>query len=157
MARLLDRRQASLSPEVQTLALRLSDAGYKLTESRISVLDAAVALPDSFTAADIERWLIEDERSPGAASIFRTLKLLSEIGLLQRIHGVEECHRYTLSNGHAHRIVCTDCGQLVEFEECTLSDLAAQLERNTGYRINTHLLEFFGVCPHCRNSPRRSS
>jgi Fur family ferric uptake transcriptional regulator len=156
MARLLERRQQHLSAEVQTLAQRLSDAGYKLTEPRIGVLDAAVAHHGSFTAADIERWLVDRDRSPGAASIFRTLKLLAEIGFLQRIHGVEECHRYTLSNGHAHRIVCTACGDLVEFEDCALTTLAAQLEHDTGYRINTHLLEFFGVCPHCRSSMRRA-
>lgn len=156
MARLLERRQAVLAPEVQELAEQLSAAGYKVTEPRLSVLEAAAAQRGSFTAADIERWLVECRRSPGAASIFRTLKLLTENGFLQRIHGVDECHRYTLSSGHAHRVVCTGCGDLVEFEECALAELASQLEQNTGYRINTHLLEFFGVCPACRMRTRRS-
>jgi Fur family ferric uptake transcriptional regulator len=149
MTRLLKQRQEHLAPAVQNLAERLVHAGYKVTTPRLSVLDAAVDLPGSFTAADIERWLAIRDRSPGAASIFRTLKLLAELGLLQRIHGFEECHRYTLSTGHAHRVVCTMCGNLVEFEGCELSILANQLEQRTGFRIQAHLLEFFGQCPTC--------
>jgi Fur family ferric uptake transcriptional regulator len=150
MARLLQRRQEALSPEVQELATRLVDAGYKVTSPRLSLLEAAIAHSGSFTAADIERWLAVRDRSPGAASIFRTLKLLTELNLLQRIHGVEECHRYTLSSGHAHRVVCTSCGNLVEFDGCELAELAARLEQRTGFHIREHLLEFFGQCPRCR-------
>jgi Fur family ferric uptake transcriptional regulator len=150
MSRFLKRQQADLPAAVATLAQELSDAGHKVTHPRLSVLSAAYAHPGSFTAADIERWLEEREQSPGTASIFRTLKLLTEIGMLQRIHGVEECHRYTLSSGHAHRVVCVSCGALAEFEDCALAELVGQLERSTGYQISSHLLEFFGRCPHCR-------
>ena len=132
-----------------SLAEHLVSGGYKVTHPRLSVLNAAVAHSGSFTAADIEHWLGERKQSPGAASIFRTLKLLTELGLMQRIHGVEECHRYTLSQGHAHRVVCVTCGDLVEFEDCALKALAERLEQSTGYRIQAHLLEFFGQCPRC--------
>jgi Fur family transcriptional regulator, ferric uptake regulator len=93
MTRLLKSRQDTLPPAVHDLAERLVESGYKVTNPRLSVLDAAVAHEGSFTAADIERWLAIRNQSPGAASIFRTLKLLAELGLMQRIHGVEECHR----------------------------------------------------------------
>jgi Fur family transcriptional regulator, ferric uptake regulator len=150
MTRLLPRQQTQLSAAVRDLAEHLTESGYKVTSPRLGVLDAAVELSGSFTAADIERWLADRQRSPGAASIFRTLKLLTELGMMQRIHGVEECHRYTLSSGHAHRVVCTTCGKLVEFDGCELASLAQQLEQRTGYQIQTHLLEFFGQCPTCR-------
>ncbi len=143
-------QQSALPQAVQALAGQLANAGYKVTTPRLSVLDAAVDHAGSFTAADIDRWLAIRDRSPGAASIFRTLKLLTELGLLQRIHGVEECHRYTLSSGHAHRVVCTTCGRLVEFDGCELAALMQQLEQRTGYLIQAHLLEFFGQCPSCR-------
>jgi Fe2+ or Zn2+ uptake regulation protein len=150
MAHLLKRQPATLSQAVRDLAEQLTESGYKVTSPRLGVLDAAVDLGGSFTAADIERWLAERDRSPGAASIFRALKLLTELGLMQRIHGVEECHRYTLSSGHAHRVVCTSCGNLVAFDGCELAALAQQLEQRTGYSIQAHLLEFFGQCPACR-------
>ncbi|MEN9933746.1 MAG: hypothetical protein RLZZ387_325 [Chloroflexota bacterium] len=149
MARLLKRQEAVLPAEAHALVQQLIAAGYKVTRPRLAVLAAAVEQGSSFTAADIERRLAEQGESPGEASIFRTLKLLTDLGLMQRIHGVDDCHRYALSSGHAHRIVCTSCGRLVEFADCAIEELAARLERATGYRIRSHLLEFFGSCPHC--------
>lgn len=150
MSRFLKRRQETLPPTVTSLAERLIDSGYKVTEPRLGVLEAAVAHGGAFTAADLERWLGANDRSPGEASIFRALKLMTDLGLMQRIHGVDECHRYTLSSGHAHRVVCTVCGRLVEFVDCGIEALARQLEQTTGFAIQGHLLEFFGRCPACR-------
>jgi len=152
MSRFLKRRQETLPADVTVLAERVIDAGYKVTEPRLSVLEAATAHGGAFTAADLERWLAENERSPGEASIFRTLKLFTDIGLMQRIHGVDECHRYTLTSGHAHRVVCTVCGRLVEFVDCGIEQLATKLEQATGFAIQGHLLEFFGRCPACRTA-----
>lgn len=150
MSRFLKRRQGSLPAAVTSLAHRLVESGYKMTEPRLGVLEAAVAHGGAFAAADLEQWLAAHSRSPGEASIFRTLKLLTDLGLMQRIHGVDECHRYTLSHGHAHRVVCTACGRLVEFADCGIEALAARLEQSTGFAIQGHLLEFFGRCPACR-------
>jgi Fur family transcriptional regulator, ferric uptake regulator len=149
VTRFLRRRQPTLPPEVSALAEQLIAAGYKVTEPRLAVLEAAVAHGGAFTALDLEQQLAATGRSPGQASIFRALKLLVELGLLQRIHGVDECHRYTLCSGHAHRVVCTGCGRLAEFGDCEIDDLSARLERATGFRIQGHLLEFFGTCPRC--------
>ena len=150
MSRFLKRRQELLPEQVTSLAQQLIDAGYKVTEPRLGVLEAAIEHGGAFTAADLERWLAGRDRSPGEASIFRTLKLLTDLGMMQRIHGLDECHRYTLSPRHAHRVVCTICGRLVEFVDCGVDELAARLEQVTGFTIQGHLLEFFGRCPACR-------
>jgi len=150
MSRFLKRRQEQLPAEVTAFAEQMIAAGYKVTEPRLGVLEAAVSHGGAFTAADLEAWLAANNRSPGEASIFRTLKLLNDLGLMQRIHGVDECHRYTLSSGHAHRVVCTSCGSLTEFGDCAIDNLVARLEQATGYTIQSHLLEFFGRCPRCR-------
>jgi Fur family ferric uptake transcriptional regulator len=150
MSRFLKRRQEQLPAAVTTLAEQLIAAGYKVTEPRLGVLEAAIAHGGAFSAADLELWLATNDRSPGEASIFRTLKLLSDLGMMERVHGVDECHRYTLSSGHAHRVVCTACGNLTEFGDCAIDDLVARLEQATGYQIQSHLLELFGRCPRCQ-------
>lgn len=149
MTRFLKRRLSTLPPEVRAMAEQLVDSGYKVTEPRLAVLEGAVAHGGAFTALDLEQQLAAAGRSPGQASIFRALKLLVELGLFERIHGIDECHRYTLCRGHEHRVVCTSCGRLAEFGDCEIEELSARLERATGYRIEGHLLEFFGQCPRC--------
>ena len=129
---------------------RISSAGYKATTPRVAVLNAAATYVGAFTAAELAQTLATQGNPLGDASLFRTLKLYTDIGVMQRIHGLAECHRYIMSNHqHAHRIVCTLCGRVTEFAECGLDAMIRALEAQTGYRVVEHLLELFGTCPFC--------
>jgi Fur family ferric uptake transcriptional regulator len=149
MSRFLKARQDTLPPAVTDLAEQLVEAGYKVTQPRLAVLKAATAHNGAFSVHELEQWLIERGESPGIASIFRTVRLLCDINLLQRIHGLDECHRYSLGAGHGHHIVCTKCGKLVRFDNCGVQELISSLERSTGFQITAHLVEMFGLCPAC--------
>jgi Fur family transcriptional regulator, ferric uptake regulator len=149
MSRLLKQQQNALPPIVASMAQQIADDGYKVTQPRLAVLRAAVALSGAFSVTEIEQWLLQRDESPGIASIFRTVKLLCDLGLFQRIHGLEECHRYSISDGHRHHIICTICGALISFDNCGLRELIGSLEQQTGYQISSHLLELFGRCPRC--------
>ena len=135
---------------VEQLAQTLSARGYKLTAPRLAILQSINAMGESFTVNDLEQWLIQANRSPGIASIFRTVKLLIAEGLLQRIHGMDDCHRYSLSRGHQHHVICERCGALTAFDDCELRPMIERLEARTGYHVERHLLELFGRCPHCQ-------
>lgn len=149
MSRFLDARRETLSPAVTALAEQLADAGYKVTGPRLAVLKAATSKSGAFSVQEIEQWLIARGESPGIASIFRTVKLLCELHLLQRIHGLDECHRYSIGPGHGHHLVCTRCGAMERFENCGVQSLVQQLEQRTGFCISAHLVELFGLCPRC--------
>lgn len=150
MSRYLDARRDILPPAVTDLAEQLAEAGYKVTGPRLAVLKAIVAHRGAFSVHELEQWLIARGESPGIASIFRTVRLLVDLGLIQRIHGLEECHRYTLGSGHTHHLVCTHCGDMVRFDDCGMQALVQNLEQQTGYRIIAHLVELFGLCPRCQ-------
>jgi Fur family ferric uptake transcriptional regulator len=136
-----------------TARQRLSAAGYKLTAPRTAIIAAACTYQGSFSAAQLDSTLREHGNPLGDASLFRTLKLFTDIGVMQRIHGIDDCHRYILSSQHhAHRVVCTTCGDIAEFAECGLDSMIRTLEGQTGYRIVDHLLELFGVCPRCHRT-----
>ncbi|WP_254151243.1 Fur family transcriptional regulator [Candidatus Chloroploca mongolica] len=149
MSRLLKQQQALLPAPAHELAAQMAEAGYKVTQPRLAVLRAAVALDKAFTVHELEQWLLQRNESPGIASIFRTVKLLCDLELFQRIHGLEDCHRYSISGGHAHHLICVSCGALKSFDNCGLRDLITTLEQQTGYHINDHVLELFGRCPRC--------
>ncbi|MFV9504369.1 MAG: Fur family transcriptional regulator [Oscillochloridaceae bacterium umkhey_bin13] len=149
MSRFLEARRSSLPDVVAQLADQLAAAGYKVTGPRLAVLQAATTLPGAFSVHELEQWLLARGESPGTASIFRTVRLLCDLDLLDRIHGLEECHRYSLGRGHAHHLVCTNCGALERFDECGMQPLVQQLEQSTGFRVSAHLVELFGLCPRC--------
>lgn len=149
MSRFLDLRRETLPPAVTDLAEQLAESGYKVTGPRLAVLRAINAHQGAFSVQELEQWLIDRGESPGIASIFRTVKLLCDLHLTQRIHGLDECHRYSLGAGHGHHLVCTRCGAMERFEDCGLQVIIGQLEQRTGFRINAHLVELFGLCPRC--------
>ncbi|MFM2309715.1 MAG: hypothetical protein RLY87_1837 [Chloroflexota bacterium] len=141
---------ASAPGRVASALQRISAAGYKLTAPRTAIIDAACTYQGSFSAAQLDETLRVRGQPLGDASLFRTLKLFTDIGVMQRIHGIDDCHRYIMSTEHhAHRVVCTMCGDIAEFAECGLDSMMRTLEAQTGYRIVDHLLELFGVCPRC--------
>ncbi len=149
MSRYLKARQDSLPAAVTNLAEQLVEAGYKVTAPRLAVLKAATVQAGAFNVQEIENWLVQHGDSPGIASIFRTVKLLCDLNLLQRIHGLDDCHRYSLGAGHGHHVLCTSCGVLVRFNQCGVQELIQRLEHSTGFRISSHLVEMFGLCPRC--------
>jgi Fur family ferric uptake transcriptional regulator len=84
-------------------------------------------------------------------SVYRTLDLLNELDLVCRVHGQDECQGYVLSSpGHHHQLICRNCQKTVEFSGSTdLEPFIEAVEQQTGFLIDGHLLQLFGLCPEC--------
>jgi len=96
-----------------------------------------------------------DSGSPvGRATVFRTLDLLANHGFLDRLHLPDGRHAYVLASAvdrHHHHLICSDCGNVIEFEVCSVEPMLTQLSRETNFAISGHVLEVFGVCADCRH------
>jgi len=86
----------------------------------------------------------------GQATVYRTVLLLADLGLLQRVQAADGSCYIALQPGHHHPLICQECRRVVEFDACDLSVLERLLGRETGYRIRGHHLEVFGLCPACQ-------
>jgi len=86
----------------------------------------------------------------GLVTVYRTLDRLEELGLVQRVHREDGCHMLMpAANGHEHYLVCTDCGRTILFQGDDLSALFSRVETKTGFQVNEHWLQLFGICPDC--------
>jgi Fur family ferric uptake transcriptional regulator len=138
------------------LVAAMGDAGYRLTEPRRTVAALIAAREGHFTAND----LIEDARAAdldiGRATIFRALDLLTDLDLLERIDLPSGDHAYVPCQPmrHHHHIVCEDCGTVTDVEDLGLGAAIEEIQRRTGWRVDTHRLELFGRCPACRGQRR---
>ena len=92
----------------------------------------------------------------GLVTVYRTLELFEQFGLACRVHLAEGCHGYVLRQpGHRHILLCQHCGQSVEFSgHDDLDALAARVADQTGYHIDEHWLQLFGICPACQSIER---
>lgn len=135
---------------------KLNHEGLRLTNARrvvIAVLEKA-GIP--LSPQIIHQRSMEAHEEIGLVSVYRTLVLLTELGLVRRVHGHDECQGYVLASpGHHHHLVCRSCAAAVEFSGMDdLSSLIGHIEEETGFVVNEHLLQFSGLCPQCQRSAR---
>jgi Fur family ferric uptake transcriptional regulator len=131
------------------LADRLQQAGYKLTAPRRAVLQVLEAGEHLGPAEVLERGrAIYPTLS--RATVYRTLELLTELGVIRPIYLGDAGPCFTSAEGGHQHLVCSDCGAVIEFDECGVSELEQTLAEQLGFEIQSHLLEFYGRCRTCR-------
>ncbi|MFO7322355.1 MAG: Fur family transcriptional regulator [Chloroflexota bacterium] len=137
----------ALSPRAQ----RLRDAGHKLTNARLAVLDALETGGGHMTSTEILNRVNARDASIGRASVFRALDLFTRLSIIRPtyIDSSMTPAYVMLPDGHHHHIICTNCNRVIEFEDCGLNRLAAELERRLNVQLTGHLLEFYGLCDRC--------
>ena len=133
----------------------LGESGFRLTRPRRKVAELISSQAASFTAAD----LLADARRRGLgigrATVFRALDTFAELGVLERLELPDGEHAYVTCEPrvvHHHHVVCRRCGRATEISGCDLAPWAQQVEERTGYEVDMHRLQLFGLCPRCRQS-----
>lgn len=134
----------------------LRDRGIRVTGARRRLLQ--IIPPDSpFRAEDLWRHVRQVYPDVGRATFFRTLSLLLELGLLERLEERDGTRRYRLctrcGGEHHHHLVCSQCGQDAVVRGDALMELEAALGRTLaaqGFVATGHQVQLFGRCPKCQ-------
>lgn len=87
------------------------------------------------------------------STVYRTITVLCDHNIVLRTTNQEGKSYYQLNHyRHEHYLICKHCQKIIIVEECPLHDLEDKLERQTGFKITDHRLEFIGLCPDCKNN-----
>lgn len=131
----------------------LREHGYRLTSPREVVIDVLAEAQRALDATQIYDEARQAYPALGLVSVYRTLDILAELELIQRVHHNEGCHAYIAEfTGHQHLLICKSCGRIEFFEGDDLDDLFARVARESGYRIDEHWLQLYGLCAECRQN-----
>ena len=135
----------------------LTAKGLKLTNQRLIVLKVLDKHRDIHMAAeDIYKLVKAECPDIGLATVYRTVQLLLEMQLVDRINLDDGCVRYEI--GHRvdgeskhthHHLICKDCGKVLSFNDDLLEELENHIEKMTGFRVLDHELKFYGQCKDC--------
>jgi Fur family ferric uptake transcriptional regulator len=129
----------------------LSDAGFSDTRARRAVVQALCEARTGATPADLLARGRRQHAALGQVTVYRTLEILEGLGLARKLHQEDGCSCYAVSSrGHAHHVICRACRAAVEFEGCRIDDVLREVSARTGYTVESHFLELFGLCPACR-------
>jgi Fur family ferric uptake transcriptional regulator len=130
----------------------LQQSGFRVTRPRKAILEVLSQTGGSLKPEEIQQRADPFCPGIGLVTVYRTLTLLADLGCIRRVHQDDHCHGYARANlAHGHHVVCRRCQQVVEFAGSEdIGAMIGQVARQTGFRIDDHLLELMGVCPDCQ-------
>ena len=137
---------------MEDLKKRLQATQRKMTPQRQIVLQVILDHPGEHLSAEkIYDILRGPESEIGLATVYRSLELLSDLGILQKMEFGDGCSRYEVnttdpSQHHHHHLICTSCGKVLEFEDDLLDDLEHDIMEKSQFNILDHQVKFFGFC-----------
>jgi Fur family transcriptional regulator, ferric uptake regulator len=129
----------------------LSEAGVRLTRQRVRVLTELMGERDDVTAQELFERLRSGGERLGLATVYRTLGLLAEAGVIDSLshRPGELCYRWC-GQGHHHHLVCSSCHRVVELADCELDPWLDRISRAHDFVTTGHRLEVSGLCAACR-------
>jgi Fur family ferric uptake transcriptional regulator len=160
-------RAASLAPRIQDGETRASVSlmaqawdeelrarGYRVTPQRQLVLEAVTKLEHA-TPEEICADVQQTARGVNISTIYRTLELLEQLGLVTHTHLGHGAPRYHLAAEAEHvHLVCSECGRVTQVGPETVNALVAALKDTQGFETDVGHLTVFGKCADCRAGAR---
>ena len=127
----------------------LETKNLRITAPRRAIIDAAFGTEDHFTAEQLLEKSRQLDPSVSRATVYRTLPLLTESGLVHEMDFGKDYKiydpNYANSPNHNH-IICEDCNKIVEFESDQLEKLEGEISRELGFKVKTQQLKITGSC-----------
>lgn len=143
------------APPLAELTEQLRRGSRKITGPRQAILAVLRRRRSPLTHKQLHAALGAD--ACDLATVYRNLRTLEELGLVQRCDFGDGSARFELNPGgpsqHHHHLVCRGCARIVELQECLPPGLEAGIAQRHGFADVTHHLEFFGLCADCRQPP----
>jgi Fur family ferric uptake transcriptional regulator len=127
----------------------LATKSLRLTSQRQAIIEAVFSTREHFTADQLLAWSRERDRSVSRATVYRTLPLLTESGLVREMDFGKE-HKfydpnYAQSPDHSH-IICADCERIVEFESDQIAQIESEISRKLGFAVKSQRLQITATC-----------
>jgi Fur family ferric uptake transcriptional regulator len=141
---------------------KFKGCGYKITVGRQAILDILSKANKHLSAEDIYLKVHEVYPSVGLTTVYRTLDILQNLGLIIKHDFGDGRARFELSqgeksDGHHHHLVCTNCNRVIEYKDfidrevTLLKETEKELSKKYNFNITSHLIQFYGLCEKCNS------
>lgn len=131
-------------------AIILKKFSIQPTNNRKEILSIFLANSKPIDTQFVLDELAEKKLSIDRVTVFRTINSFVENKLLQKLEFNEGKSRYEVTlREHHHHLVCLNCGSVTCIENCNVEAEEKRIEKETGFRIASHRVEFFGLCNKC--------
>lgn len=130
----------------------LRQHGNKITPQRELILDVFMDMEGHPAPEELYTEVKKRDHSVGQATVYRTLKLLSEAGIAKEMHFGDGLTRYEHKWGQTHHdhLICERCGANIEVVDPQIEKLQEELAAKHGFVLTGHRMYLYGLCAACR-------
>jgi Fur family transcriptional regulator, peroxide stress response regulator len=133
------------------MVAKLRAQNMRITPQRLAILSILVASEGHPSIEDIYDRLKVDFPTMSPATVYKTMTLLKELNEVLELGFPEGVNRYDGSKPYPHpHVICLKCKKIMDHELGSLQHLIEAAGKETGFRIFSHRLDFFGLCPECQ-------
>jgi len=141
--------------DMNALKEDLKKKGYKLTPQRRSIVDTIIENEGQhLTAEEIYDKVKKGCPEIGLATVYRTILLLEELGVISRLDLNDGCSRYEILHSNEthrhHHLICNACHKVSEVQDDLLEELEISIEKQYRFKILDHSVKFYGICDECQ-------
>jgi Fur family peroxide stress response transcriptional regulator len=135
------------------MVTKLRENNYRITPQRLAVLKILATSAGHPSVEKIYQKVKKDFPTTSLATVYKTLIVMKEVGEVLELGFGEGGNRYDGNKPYPHpHLICTECGKIIDPQIEALPGMTEALMAATGFKINTHRLDFFGVCPDCQKA-----
>ena len=134
----------------------LKEHGLKKTKQRVLVLEALASCGDEhLTAEEIYEIVKAEFPEIGLATVYRTIQLLSGLGLVESIQLGDGYVRYEIGKiggtevHHHHHLICLECGKIISFRDDLLDELEKRIKESVSFQVINHEVKLYGYFDAC--------
>ena len=136
---------------IEAMLAKLKSRDFRITPQRYAVLRILASSEEHPSVAEIYESVRAEFPTTSLATVYKTVSLLKEIGEVLELGFHDGNNRYDGNRPFPHpHVICTQCRKIMDPELVSLDSLSEEMNRKTGYKIVSHRLDFFGLCPDCQ-------
>jgi len=127
------------------------EKGYRITSQRLAIFDI-LAKSDEHPSVDmIYKQIKKEFPVTSLATVYKTIVAVKELGEVLELGFSDGCNRYDGQKPYPHpHLICTVCKKICDPDLESLEHVTEELRKESGYKIDHHRIDFFGVCPDCQ-------
>jgi len=135
---------------MEKTAVLLKEKGLKVTPQRLAIINFLKNTKEHPSAETIYKKLSSDFPTMSLATVYKTLEMLKNIGLIQEINVGEGSFRYDANTSSHSHVICLSCGKVEDLEDLQLKNVLEEAKKHTEYDLVEQRLYFYGYCPTCQ-------
>ena len=137
----------------------MAKRGLRSTDQRRLIVETFFQSPNHVSIEELLAEVRGQDPKVGYATVYRSLKLLTECGVAFERRFGDGLTRYELAdeNSHHDHLICLECGEITEFEEPRIEALEEEISQKHGFLLRSHKHEMYGVCAACQKKSARGN